>query len=266
MSTVQTASGVGELLRDWRQRRGRSQLDVSLAAAVSTRHLSYVETGRSRPSRELVLHLAEHLDVPLREQNTLLLAAGYAPVYTESSLDADAMAPARAAIDTILSSHAPAPALVVDGRWNLVSANGPAVALVTEGVAPHLLEPPVNTLRVALHPDGVAPRIVNLADYGHHLLMRLRRQALLSADAWLDDLADELAGYPGVSEPVTAAAEPDALVFSPLQIRSGDRELLLFGTLTTFGTALDVTLAELSIEAYFPGHDATRAALAAGIG
>lgn len=238
-----------------------SQLDLSLEAAVSSRHLSFVETGRSKPSRELVLHLAEELEVPLRERNTLLLAAGYAPVYAETPLEADVMQPARDAIDSILAGHAPYPAMVVDGRWNLISANDAAFATLAEGVAPPLLEPPVNVIRVALHPDGTAPRIINLADYSAHLLTRLSRQALLSGDAVIAELVEELATFPGVVRPRSAAVEPTDLLFSPLRLRSGNDELLLFSTLATFGTAVDVTLSELVIESFFPGDERTRQAL-----
>jgi transcriptional regulator with XRE-family HTH domain len=252
---------VGELLRDWRRRRRLSQLDLSIGAEVSSRHLSFVETGRSKPSRELLLHLAEELEVPLRERNTLLLAAGYAPVYPENRLDAEVMAPAREALDAVLAGHSPYPAVIVDGRWNLVAANDAALAILAEGVAPELLAPPANALRVCLHPDGLAPRIVNLADYGAHLLTRLQRQALLSGDAALTELHDELASYPGVHRASSAAVEPQDLLFSPLRVRSGDDELLLFSTLATFGTALDVTLSELAIESFFPGDAATRDAL-----
>src|SRR5688500_12105299 len=156
MSAAVTPRGVGPLLRDWRQRRRLSQLDLALEAEVSARHLSFVETGRAKPSRELVLHLAEQLDVPLRERNTLLLAAGYAPVYGETPLDRPEMATVRAALDRILASHEPFPAIAVDGRWDLVSANRPAMSLMTAGVSPELLRPPVNALRVTLHPDGLA--------------------------------------------------------------------------------------------------------------
>ena len=257
---------VGELLRDWRVRRRLSQLDLSVAAEVSSRHLSFVETGRSKPSRELLLHLAEHLDVPLRERNTLLLAAGLAPAYTENPLDSEVMAPPRAALDSIHAGHSPYPALIVDGRWDLVAANDSAFAILAEGVAPGLLDGTINALRVCLHPDGLAPRITNLADYSAHLLTRIQRQALLSGDAALEDLLDELAGFPGVVRAPSAATTPEDLLFSPLRLRSGDDELLLFSTLATFGTALDVTLSELAIESFFPGDDATRNLLRARYG
>ena len=199
MTVAMSSRRVGTLLRDWRQRRRFSQLHLASRAEVSPRHLSFVETGRSRPSRELVLHLADHLDVPLRERNALLLAAGYAPTYHETPLDAPEMQPVRDALDKILSGHDPFPAVVVDRRWNLVSANKPALMLLTDGVAPALLEPPANALRVSLHPDGLAPRIVNFAAWSDHLLTRLDRQVAASADDELRALADELRTYPGVA-------------------------------------------------------------------
>lgn len=249
---------VGVLLRDWRRRRRLSQLDLSIEAEVSSRHLSFVETGRSKPSRELLLHLAEELEVPLRERNTLLLAAGYAPAYPENALDAPVMAPAREALDSILAGHSPFPAIIVDGRWDLVTANEPAMALLGATVSPELLAPPANALRISLHPDGLAPSIANLAEYSAHLLTRLQRQALLSGDRRLDELHDELAGYPGVVRAPTSAVEPEDLLFSPMRVVSEGEELLLFSTLATFGTALDVTLSELAIESFFPGDAATR--------
>ncbi|CAN5518526.1 helix-turn-helix transcriptional regulator [soil metagenome] len=255
---TRTSPAVGELLRDWRLRRRLSQLDLSVEAAVSSRHLSFVETGRSRPSRELVLHLAEELEVPLRERNTLLLAAGYAPAYPENDLDAEVMAPAREALDAILAGHSPYPAIIVDGRWNLVTANESALTILAEDVSADLLAPPVNALRVCLHPEGLAPRIVNLAEYSAHLLTRLQRQALLSGDAALAELHAELLAYPGVEVAPSAAVEPSELLFSPMRVRSQGEELLVFSTLATFGTALDVTLSELAIESFFPGDAATR--------
>src|SRR5215212_7813932 len=257
---------VGVLLRDWRQRRHLSQLDLAVEAEVSTRHLSFVETGRSKPSRELVLHLAEHLDVPLRERNALLLAAGYAPIYAETPLDAEAMAPVRAALDKILAGHAPLPAVIVDSRWDLVSANEPALAILGEGVAPELLEPPANAMRLCLHPDGLAPRIVNLGEYGAHLITRLRRQAALAPDLGLSELVEELRGYPGVEQHDPAAVEPADLIFAPLRLRALARELRLFSTIATFGTALDITVAELAIESFFPADPATEQALRAAFG
>jgi transcriptional regulator with XRE-family HTH domain len=186
---------VGELLRDWRKHRRLSQFELALAAGVSSRHLSFVETGRSRPSADMVLHLAEHLDVPLRERNQLLLAAGYAPVFGQRVLDAPELGPVREAIDQLLRGHEPYPALVVDGRWGLVAANTPLQRL-TAGVAEHLLQPPVNVLRLSLHPEGVAPRIVNLQQWRRHLLERLAREALATGDPALRALHEELAAYP----------------------------------------------------------------------
>jgi transcriptional regulator with XRE-family HTH domain len=264
MSVASPPRSVGELLRDWRQRRRLSQLDLSVEAEVSARHLSFVETGRSKPSRELLLHLAEHLDVPLRERNAWLLAAGYAPLYQESQLDADHMEPVRHALEKILGSHEPFPAVVVDRRWDLVSANRPALALLTDGVAPDLLAPPTNALRVSLHPDGLAPRIANLPEYSAHLLDRLHREAALSGDLALFELHDELSQYPGVAQGPAVAADTASLVFVPLVLRTADdHELTFFSTIATFGTALDITLAELAIESFFPADKATEEALRA---
>ena len=254
-------AGVGDLLREWRQRRRLSQMDLSNEAEVSARHLSFVETGRSKPSRELLLHLAEHLDVPLRERNGMLLAAGYAPVYKQTALDDAAMGPVRAALDKILTSHQPYPAVIVDRRWDLVSANDAALAILTEDVDPALLQPPVNAMRVSLHPDGLARRIKNFDDYSAHLVTRLHRQAALSGDPALDALLDELKGYPGVVEASTLAVEPADLLFAPLVIESRGTELTFFSTLATFGTALDITMEELAIESFYPGNEQTADAL-----
>jgi len=258
-------AGVGDLLRDWRQRRRLSQLDLSVEAEVSARHLSFVETGRSKPSRELVLHLAEHLDVPLRERNSLLLAAGYAPAYQERSLEDADMDPVRAALDLILSGHEPYPAVIVDRRWDLVTANGAALSLFTAGVAPALLEPPINVYRLGLHPDGLASRVRNLPEYSAHLLTRLQREVALTGDAELAALLDEVRGYPDLTHPSSAAVpDPAAMLFLPMRfVGPDDVELSFFSTLATFGTALDITVAELSIEAFFPADAATQAALRA---
>jgi len=252
---------VGELLREWRERRRLSQLQLALQADVSTRHLSFVETGRSLPSREMILHLAEQLDLPLRERNHLLLAAGYAPVYAETALDSPQMAPVRAAIRQVLTGHEPYPAIVVDRGWTIVDANA-SVALFTAGVRPELLTPPANSLRVSLHPDGMASRIVNLGEWRAHLLGRLRRQIALTADPGLTALYDELRAYPcDQPEPEIELPGPGDLVV-PLRIRHGDRELAFFSTVATFGTPLDVTVAELAIESFFPADAATAAILA----
>jgi transcriptional regulator with XRE-family HTH domain len=187
---------VGDLLRHWREHRRLSQLDLALQAEVSTRHLSFLETGRAAPSRDMLLRLAEQLEIPLRERNALLLSAGYAPLYSESAVDAPAMAGVREAIRQVLTGHEPYPALVVDRHWNLVDANR-SVGLFMQQIPPELLEPPINVLRASLHPLGMAPRIANLADWRSHLLLRVQRQIELTADAELAQLYDELRGYPG---------------------------------------------------------------------
>lgn len=265
MSVAPNAAGVGGLLRDWRRRRRLSQLDLALEAEVSARHLSFVETGRSQPSRDFVLHIAEHLEVPLRDRNSLLLAAGYAPVHHETSLDAAEMAPVRSAIDKILAGQDPYPAVVVDRRWDLVSMNRSATDIFTEGVAPDLLTPPVNTLRVSLHPEGLAPRIVNLAEYSSHLLTRLDRQAAVSADPALIALGDELCRYRGVVKSPPAGADSTVSLFVPLVLRVAHQQLTFFSTIATFGTALDVTLAELAIESFFPADEVTASTLRAAL-
>ncbi|WP_433220286.1 helix-turn-helix domain-containing protein [Microtetraspora malaysiensis] len=244
---------VGELLRTWREHRRLSQLDLSIQAEISTRHVSFMETGRSTPSREMVLHLAEHLDVPLRERNHLLLAAGYAPVYTESTLDSPQMAAVRDAIGKLLAGHEPYPAVVVDRGWNLVDANTGLRTLVA-GVAPDLLS---NVLRASLHPDGLAPRIVNLGEWRAHLLGRLKRQIALTGDAELAELYAELRDYPcDQPEPEVELPGPGD-IFVPLRLRHGDRELSFFSVVATFGTPLDVTVAEMMIESFFPTDEET---------
>jgi transcriptional regulator with XRE-family HTH domain len=251
---------VGELLREWRERRRRSQLDLALDADVSARHLSFVETGRSQPSREMVLRLAERLEVPLRERNRLLLAAGYAPVYAESPLDAHRMTAVRGALRQVLRGHEPYPALAVDRSWNLIDANR-SVALFTTGLPAWLLRPPANVLRVSLHPDGLARRIVNLGEWRAHLLARLRRQVAITADTALAALLDELRAYPCPQpEPEVELPGPGDVV-APLRIRHAGGELSLFGIVATFGTPLDITVAELAIESFFPANPETAAAL-----
>ena len=252
---------VGPLLRDWRRRRRLSQLDLALEAGISTRHLSFVETGRAKPSREMVLHLAEELEVPLRERNRLLLAAGYAPVYGERGLDAPEMEPVREALEAVLRGHDPYPAAAVDRGWNLVAANAGA-GLLLEGVAPELLEPPANVLRISLHPDGLAPRIANLGQWRAHLLERLARQVALTADDGLAGLLEELRGYPGAA----GDDEPgESEIAVPLRLRRDDGELSFISTVTTFGTAVDITVSELSIEAFFPADAETAEALSAAV-
>jgi transcriptional regulator with XRE-family HTH domain len=255
VTVTSTGSSVGDLLRTWRQRRRLSQLDLSNEAGVSARHLSFVETGRARPSREMVLHLAERLEVPLRERNELLLAAGFAPVYGRRSLDAPDMAAVRTAVDLVLQAYEPFPALVVDRAWELVAGNR-SLALLTAGADPDLLEPPVNVLRLGLHPRGLARRILNLPQWRTHLLTRLAREVHLTADPGLAALHRELAALPGGTD----RRLPDGIAV-PLRIRHGDGVLSLLSTVTTFGTVVDLTAAELSIEAFLPADAATAEAL-----
>ena len=256
-------SGVGELLREWRGNRRLSQLELSAQAGVSARHLSFVETGRARPTREMILRLAEQLDVPLRARNALLLAGGFAPAYSQRDLDAPHLATVLAALRAVLAGHEPYPAVLVDRHWTLVDANAAATVL-TDGAAPALLEPPVNVLRLSLHPDGLAPRITNLAEWRAHLLHRLDRQAQASADPVLGALLDELRGYPGGSaDPGGRAATDLAGPVVPMRYRRGDRELAFLSVTSVLGTPLDVTLAELAIETFLPADPATAAALRA---
>lgn len=254
---------VGELLRAWRKRRGFSQLDLACEADVSTRHVSFLETGRSQPSRTMLLHLAERMDIPLRDRNALLAAAGFAPVFSEHRLDDPEMQAVRRAVDLVLTGHEPHPALAVDRHWTLVAANR-AVAPLLAGAAPDLLQPPVNVLRLSLHPSGLAPRIENLAQWRAHILHRLTRQIDVSADPALTALSDELKGYPAPDGPAFNASnsrsEPlpshdDVVV--PLRLRTEAGTLSFFSTTTVFGTAVDVTLSELAIEAFFPTDSAT---------
>ncbi|MFF3668418.1 helix-turn-helix domain-containing protein [Microtetraspora malaysiensis] len=244
---------IGELLRTWREHRRLSQLDLSIQAEISTRHVSFMETGRSTPSREMVLHLSEHLDVPLRERNHLLLAAGYAPVYTESTLNSPQMAAVRDAIGKLLAGHEPYPAVVVDRGWNLVDANA-GLRMLVAGIAPDLLS---NVLRASLHPDGLAPRIANLGEWRAHLLGRLKRQIALTGDAELAELYAELRDYPcDQPEPEVELPGPGD-IFVPLRLWHGDRELSFFSVVATFGTPLDVTVAEMMIESFFPADEET---------
>ncbi|PWC81323.1 XRE family transcriptional regulator [Azospirillum sp. TSH100] len=253
---------VGALLRSWRQRRGLSQLDLACEADISTRHVSFLETGRSQPSRGMLIHLAERLDVPLRDRNALLVAAGFAPVYSEHNLDSPEMRAARKAVDLVLTGHEPFPALAVDRHWQLLAANR-AVAPLLEGVSAALLAGPVNVLRLSLHPDGLAGRIGNWAQWREHVLTRLTRQIEASADPVLVALRSELQGYPA---PPAAADDggaeghhPDVVV--PLRLHTSFGLLSLFSTTTVFGTAVDVTLSELAIEAFFPADAETAARL-----
>jgi transcriptional regulator with XRE-family HTH domain len=261
---IPSRATVGELLRTWRRRRSLSQLELALEADVSSRHVSFLETGRARPSRDMVLRLAEHLEIPLRERNGLLLAAGYAPQYAERSLGEPDMAPIHQALDRFLRAHEPYPAVILDRYYNLMSAND-AVSVLTEGVAPELLEPPANALRVTLHPAGMAPRILNLDQWSAHLLGRLRRQAAITGDPELEHLYEELSSYPGVSLETPPDERAANEIVLPLRVRDGDRDLAFFSTVSTFGTAVEITLAELTIEAFYPANAATAARLLEGI-
>ena len=255
MSELAARPRVGPLLRDWRQRRRLSQLDLAVGAGVSARHVSFVETGRARPSAEMVMQLAEHLDVPLRDRNALLLAAGYAPAFAQRDLDDPEMGPVRDVLDRLLRGHEPYPAIVVDRHWGLVSANR-AVAVLTDGAAPYLLEPPVNVLRLGLHPDGLAPRIRNLGEWRAHLLDRLSRQAVVSGDPALFALHEELAALPGAQAGLAASLEVSEIAV-PLLLTADGSELAFISTATSFGTAIEVTVSELAIESFFPADEAT---------
>jgi transcriptional regulator with XRE-family HTH domain len=257
MEVRQSSPSAGALLREWRQRRNLSQLELALRSSVSARHLSFIETGRARPSREMILHLADRLDLPLRERNHLLLAAGFAPVFSERSLDESEMAPVRDALERFLSAHEPFPALVVDRHWNIVASNS-GVSYVTREVAPELKVPPANALRIALHPDGLAPRILNLADWSGYLLARLRREIEATRDPDLGALYEELAGYPGVATEDDRREQPvPNEIMLRHELRLDDQDLELFCTFTTFGTARDLTLAELTIVSFYPANPHT---------
>ncbi len=245
---------VGEQIRDWRQMRRRSQMDLALEAEISTRHLSFIETGRSVPSRDMVLRLAGQLDVPLRERNAMLLAAGFAPVYGERSLSDAEMHAARQAIDIVLGGHEPYPALAIDRHWNLVAANR-AVGPLIASAALHLLEPPINVIRLSLHPEGLAPLIANLAEWRAHILDRLERQVAATADRLLRSLLEELSSYPAADGAGSRHEIGDVLI--PLRLASPIGELSLLTTTTVFGTPMDVTLAELAIESFFPADEVT---------
>ncbi|WP_269716897.1 helix-turn-helix transcriptional regulator [Caulobacter sp. NIBR2454] len=250
-------SSVGDQIRNWRQRRRLSQLDLALEAEISTRHLSFMETGRAQPSRDMVLRLAGCLEVPMRERNALLVAAGFAPVFSERNLDDPAMAAARRAVERILEGHAPYPAIAVDRAWNLVSANA-AVALLMQVDDPVLLEPPVNVLRLSLHPRGVAPRVINYGEWRAHVLERLRRQIEVSGDQGLVELHDELAAYPAPAPSLHRAPASDfGGVAVPLLIETEAGVLSFISTITVFGTPVDITLSELAIESFFPADAQT---------
>jgi transcriptional regulator with XRE-family HTH domain len=260
-TTASASRPVGFLLREWRQRRRMSQLDLACEAEISTKHLSFLETGRSTPSRDMVLHLAERLDVPLRARNALLNAAGYAPVFPERQLDDPAMAAARQAIDLVLAGHEPHPALAVDRHWYMAAANR-AVAPLMTGVDPALLRPPVNVLRVSLHPAGLAPRTVNLAEWRAHLLAGLRQQIEVSGDPVLVDLLAELRGYDVPAGPPARVESQDrAAVAVPFRLATDHGVLSFLSTITVFGTPIDVTLSELALECFYPADQPTAEAM-----
>jgi transcriptional regulator with XRE-family HTH domain len=249
----------GRLLRSWRERRRLSQLELAGRAGVSARHLSFVETGRSRPTAEMVLRLCGRLDVPLREQNRVLLAAGFAPAHPVHALAEPEMSAVHDAVERVLEAHVPYPALVIDQAWDLVAANDPVYGLLA-GVSPRLLEPPVNVVRLTLHPDGLAPRIGNLGQWRAHLLDRLAHDLAASGDARLEELLEEAGGYPGPADPGSGSG---ALVV-PLRLRTADGdELSLFSTTTVFGTPREVTLSELAIESFYPADTRSRSLLTA---
>jgi transcriptional regulator with XRE-family HTH domain len=248
-----TPRPVGEQLREWRQRRHLSQLDLAVLADISSRHLSFLETGRSLPSRNMLLRLSDRLNVPLRERNALFIAAGYAPVYSERRIDDPSLEEARKAIELVLRGHEPYPALAVDRYWNLQAANR-ALAPFLKGVAPELLAPPVNVLRLSLHPDGVAPRILNLGQWRAHLLHRLRQQVEATGDPGLESLLAELSGYPAPGH--EDRPDPGAVVV-PMRMQSEVGELSFLSTTTVFGTPVEVSLSELAIESFFPADAKT---------
>jgi len=252
--------GIGEHLRHWREHRRLSQLALAQEAAVSTRHLSYVETGRAEPSREMVLRLAERLDIPLRERNVLLMAAGFAPLYRERPLDDPALAAAREAVELVLRGHEPYPALAVDRHWQLVAANRVLPRLL-EGADAALLQAPINVLRLSLHPQGLAPRIVNLAQWRGHLFERLRQQIAATGDPVLAALLDELRAYPCDDPSAAHAAGEHPGVVVPLILRSAAGPLAFISTTTVFGSPVDVTLQELAVESFFPSDAQTAAVL-----
>ncbi|MFB7942579.1 helix-turn-helix domain-containing protein [Streptomyces sp. NPDC127049] len=258
MTTVVNDTGVGPLLRDWRERRRLSQLELALRADSSARHISFVETGRSRPSEEMILRLAEHLEVPVRDRNALLLAGGYAPRYAESTLDAPELETLREGIERLLQGYEPYPALVVDGTYTVVAANR-AIGLLIEGLPEHLLTPPMNAMRITLHPEGLAPRIRNLREWRGHLLAQMERQIAYARSDALRAVYEEVAAYP-LPEPHPGDVEdpePYPYFALPLQIEHDGRVLSFVSSISTFNTPMDVTVAELAIETMLPADPAT---------
>ncbi len=257
MTTVSTKP-VGHLLREWRQRRRLSQLELAVEADISAKHLSFLETGRASPSREMLLHLAEYLEVPPREQNLLLVAAGYAPIFPEHDLDAPELEAARQAVELVLKSHEPFPALAIDRHWHLVAANR-AVPKLLAGLPPKLLQPPINVVRLSLHPDGLASQIVNYPAWAAHVHARLRRQIEISADTFLVELLHEVSAYP---MPHNQHRQHDqGAVVVPFELRTPYGLLSFITTTTVFGTPIDITLSELALELFFPADRATSEAM-----
>lgn len=253
---------VGEMIRSWRMRRRMSQLGLASETDISQRHLSFLESGRAAPSREMVIRLAEGLDVPLRQRNRMLLAAGFAPQYGERSLADPPLGPAMAAVELVLKGHEPYPAFAVDRYWNMVAQNDTVAPFLAGIKDTSLLDPPVNVLRLCLHPKGLAPRIANLAEWKAHILARVKRQNEALADPVIEDLEDELRAYPGgVSQNRIVHNEGTAIAHL-LRLRAGDAVLSFISTITVFGTPLDVTLSELAIESFFPADEQTGAVLA----
>jgi transcriptional regulator with XRE-family HTH domain len=253
---------IGGLLREWRERRRFSQMGLALQAGISPRHLSFIETGRSLPSREVIAQLSEELQVPLREQNRLLLAAGYAPSHERTPLESQRMTQIQGALEQLLVAHEPFPAIAVDREWNVVGANN-GLQLLTAGLPEDLLAPPVNALRLGLHPRGLASRIANLGEWRAHLLGRLKREIELTQNQKLVELNRELLAFSYGERSDESYDRTEFPLFVPLRIRLGERVLSFLSTVTTFGTARDITIDELSVETFFPADDATSAALAA---
>jgi transcriptional regulator with XRE-family HTH domain len=266
MAIASADTGIGSLLREWRELRRLTQLELALDAGVSARHLSFVETGRSRPGRDMLLRILDRLEIPFRERNRLLLAAGHAPAFPERPLDGPELAPVREALDLILTGHEPYPAVVVDRAWNLVAANSATTSLTSAvEIDPALLEPPINVLRVGLHPRGMAPLIVNLAGWRAHFLERLERQIAITGDRELAALAEEIAGYPAPGDDVDRPAARDGgEMLGPVRVRApGGGELSFFGMFATFDTPFEVTTSELAIELLFPADRRTAETLEA---
>ncbi|MGW0464962.1 helix-turn-helix domain-containing protein [Streptomyces sp. NPDC003027] len=264
MTTLATDTGVGPLLRGWREQRRLSQLELALRADSSARHISFIETGRSRPSEEMILRLADHLEVPVRERNALLLAAGYAPRFTESALDGPRLESLREGIGRLLAGYDPFPALVVDGSYTVVAANH-GIGLLMAGLPEHLLTPPMNAMRITLHPEGLAPRIRNLREWRGHLLDQMERQIGLARSEALRTLYEEVAAYPlpeGSGDPEDREdPEPYPYFALPMRIEHDGRVLSFVSSISTFNTPMDVTVAELAIETFLPADPETVAYL-----